>query len=111
MLWDKFKDLSVYAPIYHNVMNEPDPPPSFVVLEDQTYDEPAAYGDGQVFLRKSIFNIRIHSLEHAKVMELCERYRNQLKEDKFAFTQFGPTFDTESHYHSILLTGSIYYGN
>lgn len=112
MLWNYFKHLKDQAPIYIDVMDEDanSTPQTYVVLEEKAYDEGFADGDGENLLRRESYNVRIHSRTKAKALELLQSYRQVLIQNKLKFTQYGPTYDPSTGYHSILITGNQVYG-
>jgi len=112
MLWDYFKHLKTQAPIYNNIMDEDENsiPQHYVVLEEGVYDESLASGDGLSLVRKSSFNIRIHSRTFIKAKSLTTSYRAVLLQRGMAFQQYGPTYDPNSKYYSVLITGTQAYG-
>lgn len=112
MLWNYFKHLKNKAPIYKDVMDEDENsiPQAYVVLEEGTYDEGLVSGDGLSILRRSQFNIRIHTRTKKKADDLVADYRNVLLQNGIQFTQFGPTFDPGTSLYSTLIMGSVPYG-
>lgn len=113
MLWNLFKHLKNKAPIYIDVMDEQESkiPQTYVILEEDVFDENRASGDGTSLLRVSSFNIRIHSRTAKKAREIVGDYRKVLIENNMSFQQYGPTYDPGTSYYSILITGKIAYGN
>lgn len=113
MLWNYFKHLKSIAPIYIGIMDEDENsiPENYVILEDQTFDEGHANGDGINLLRKSTYNIRIYSRTKKKADEIVNKYRTVLIDNRFQFNQFGPTYDPTSAFYSTLITGAFIYGN
>lgn len=113
MLWEYLKELKTHAPIYYGKMDEDlsNIPENYVVIEESAFDEPMLYGDGKIFMRKSVFNIRIYTVKQSKIKSLTNLYRNKLNEKPLSFKQFGPTYDSMTDMYSVLLTGSFAYAN
>lgn len=111
MLWDLFKHLKDKARIYLDTMNEQESqiPEAYVILEEVTFDESKANGDGKSLIRSSTYNIRIHARTVAKARSIVNDYRGVLLNAGLPFSQYGPTFDPSTSYYSILITGSNMY--
>ena len=62
MLWELFKKLKSKCPIYKEVMNEDADsiPQKYVILQEHTYDQSVAKGDGISMVRKNSFTIRMY---------------------------------------------------
>lgn len=112
MLWDSLKTLKIHAPIYQGTMDEDEnsTPENYVILEEQTFDESFAQGDGDSLIRKSTFNIRIYCRKLSKAKTVVAAYRTSLNTQKIAYKQFGPTFDQTTNIYSTLITGATLYG-
>jgi|GEM_PF-4460072 len=112
MLWNLFKHLKNKAPIYIDVMNEQESkiPQTYVILEEDVYDENLVTGDGKSLIRKNSYNIRIHARTAEKAKKLVADYRQVLLDKGLPFSQYGPTFDPSTNYYSILITGDDIYG-
>ena len=112
MLWNLFKHLKSKAPIYLEVMDEQESkiPQIYVVLEEDVYDENLVAGDGKSLVRRSSYNIRIHSRTVDKAKKLVKDYRKVLLDKGMHFQQYGPTYDPSTDYYSILITGNETYG-
>jgi hypothetical protein len=112
MLWDLVKHLKEAAPIYKDVMNEQESniPQTYVVIEEDVYDDNLNSGDGLSLIRRSSYNIRIHSRTAAEARTIAQPYREVLMTNRLGFEQFGPTFDPGTSYYSILISGRYTYG-
>lgn len=108
-LFKLLKELSNQAPLYVLRMDRTPEPDSYVVI-DEPYDEGYSSGDGQDLLRTNTFNIRIHSVNIEKALELGVIYRTLLNNNKLKHKKIGPTYDPSTGYYSILLTGNRVYG-
>lgn len=112
MLWELCKHLKKICPIYMEVMDEDENsiPFNYVLIQENSFDESYAEGDGQSLVRKRSFNIHIHCKDRSKIPAIVSGYRSVLYTNNIPFTQYGPVYSPSDGFTSINISGSYLYG-
>lgn len=111
-LWELLKPLSSSTiKIYKEHQDEDNDkkPDKYIVIQEEVYDEPEAFGDGSSILRSSSFEIYINCRKANDARSIYRSVTEILKNNEIPYTLSGNIYDSQSGYFTRTITGDLIY--
>lgn len=111
-LWELLKPLSSSTiKIYKEHQDEDNDkkPDKYIVIQEEVYDEPEAFGDGSSILRSSSFEIYINCRKANDTRSIYRNVVSILKNNEIPYTLSGNIYDSQSGYFTRTITGDLIY--
>ncbi len=115
-LWSIFQDLKylkddveISIPVYMGEKRLSDNPDTYVVIQEQLYDAPTQFGDGQVMLRNADFNIYVNSISKDELNTAKLLVIEKFKENNLNYEITSNIYDPTSEFYTVTFEGSFDY--